>query len=81
MAQGSRKKAQAMPTREVCPHFICFTGREIVCRGIIDGCDSCLRFRSEDGAQQQNTLYCRGAFKYCEQYRAVIHFRWEDAEE
>ena len=80
MAQR-KAKAAAVPIREQCPHFIHFSGREIVCRGIIDGCDSCLRFRSEEQAQQQNTIYCKQNYRYCEQYRAAKHFRWEDAEE
>lgn len=73
-----KEQAAAIPIREQCPLFISFYGTTICCKGIIDGCESRLCFRSEEQAQQQNTIFCKQNYKRCEQYLAYQHFSWED---
>lgn len=61
-----------------CPFWRELEGNRIGCEGITDHCTICLNFDTPDWRAQQERIFCCGAFRNCEIYRAIVEAKYAE---
>lgn len=62
----------------VCPFFVAHHDWDIVCEGMIEGCNNCLKFKESAQKKFHQETFCENQYKRCEMYLSIMHWKWPE---
>ena len=63
----------------LCPLFIAFTEKELMCHShVLDASSVILKYSDRTTCERQRKLFCEGCWEKCEHYLSWKHWCWED---
>lgn len=65
----------------VCPFFHSHNGLEINCEGYTDNMLCAMKYRNVKDKRQQQRIYCKENYTYCEHYNALMLLKYSETEE
>ena len=63
-----------------CPFFIAHGQTDILCEGLIDGTNNCIRFKEREEKKWHQYNYCEKNYTRCEMYCSIRHWKWPEEE-